>query len=194
MAQLLAYIRSLTDFSAESWQALQPALTRTSLKKGDFLLREGAVCNSLFFIERGYCRSYYEKDGAEKNTAFFFENEIATNIGSFGSGLPSDYAIKACEAMEVVVFDKQQLMQAARQHAEIEVLGRKCIRAFAARQEQQSSLFQLYSAQERYQLLEKHQPELLQRVSLTQLSSYLGISRETLSRIRKRILRSPGIM
>lgn len=190
MRNLLTYIRSLTDFSEKSWELLLPALTKMEVKKGEYLLKEGQVCNSLFFIEKGYCRSYYEKDGLEKNTAFFFENDIATNITSFGSGQKSTYFIKACEPLTAIAFDKHRLMKVSQKAPEIESLGRKCIRVFASRQEEQSNWFKLYTAQEHYEFLEKTQPDMLQRVSLTQLSSYLGIARETLSRIRKRRVRS----
>lgn len=186
MHQLLDYIRQLTDCSDESWALLQPALTPLTFKKGNYLLQEGAVCNSLFYITEGYCRSFYLKDGIEKNTAFFFEQDIATNITSFGSGEPSDYSIIACEPLDIVAFNKQKLFEIAQQVPEIETLGRKCIRRFATKQEAYATLFRLFTAQERYEWLEQHQPQMLQRVSLTQLSSFLGIARETLSRIRKR--------
>lgn len=186
MNNLLRYLQSLTDLSPGDWALLQPVLTPVAFKKGAHLLREGEVCNALFYIDRGYCRSYYLKDGLEKNTAFYFENDIATNIQSFGTGEPSAYNLVAGEPLQVIAFDKQGLARAAQQSAGIEALGRKCIRLFASRQEEQANLFQLYTAGERYAWLEQHQPEMLQRVSLSQLASYLGVARETLSRIRKR--------
>lgn len=186
MNNLLKYIRSLTDFSDQSWELLQGALTKKEFKKNDYLLKEGQVCNSLFYIERGYCKSYYVIDGAIKNTGFFFENDIATNISSFGNGQKSTYAIVACEPLTAIVFDKDNLFQASKQSSEIEALGRNCIRLFAIKQEEFSTLFNLYSAQERLEYLESNHPEILQRVSLAQLASFLGVARETLSRIRRR--------
>jgi hypothetical protein len=97
MEQLLKYIHSLTEFSQESWKILHPVLTKKHYKKGEQLLENGKVCNSLFYIEKGFCRSYYIIDGIEKNTAFYFENDIATNINRFGNGEQSAYSIKACE-------------------------------------------------------------------------------------------------
>ena len=186
MHSLLKYNRSLTSFSDKSWEALQPALTKRIFKKNEFLLKEGQICNSLFYIDNGFCKSYYEIDGVVKNTGFFFENEIATNIKSFGSGQKSEYNIVACEPLTAIVFDKAKLFEASQQSSEIETLGRNCIRLFATKQEEFSNLFKLYSAQERLEYLEKKHPEILQRVSLSQLASFLGVARETLSRIRKR--------
>ncbi len=188
MENLLKYIHSLTHFSANSWETLLPALTRKEFKKGAYLLEEGKVCDALYFIERGHCKSCHIIEGIEKNTGFFFENEIATNIHSFGTGQKSAYFIKACEPLTAIVFDKQKLMEAGRQEPEIETLGRNCIRLFATKQEEFSTIFKLYTAKDRLEYLERNHPEMLQRVSLTQLSSFLGVARETLSRIRKQRL------
>jgi CRP-like cAMP-binding protein len=186
MNELLQYIHSLTAFDTESWALLQPALTQQTFNKNELLLKEGQVCRSLFFIVKGYCKSYYEVDGLVKNTGFFFENEIATNISSFGSGQKSEFNIVACELLTVIIFDKEKLFEAAQQAPEIETLGRHCIRLFATKQEEFSNLFKLYTPQERLEYMETRHPAMLQRVSLSQLASFLGVARETLSRIRKR--------
>lgn len=186
MHRLLIYLRSLAPLSDESWQLLQPALKQKRFSKNECLLKEGEICQSLFFIENGYCRSYYLADGLEKNTGFFFENDIVTNINSFGSGQPSEYFIVAGESLEVIVLDKQRLLEAGKKAPEIETAGRCCIRLFAARQEAFASLFQLYTAKERLACLEERYPFMIQRVPLTQLASFLGVARETLSRIRSR--------
>lgn len=188
MQNLLKYIHSLTDFSEKSWETLLPALTKVKIEKGGYLLKEDQVCDSLYFIDEGYCRSYFNKDGFEKNTAFYFEGEIVTNINSFANNQKSSYYIQACEPLAAILFDKDKLFKAAKQAPEVELLGRKCLRTIAAKLEEHANLFKLFTAQERYEFLEQNQPEMLRRVSLTQLSSYLGIARETLSRIRKRRL------
>lgn len=92
----------------------------------------------------------------------------------------------ACEPLTTIIFDKNKLFQATKQANEIETLGRNCIRLFATKQEEFATLFKLYSAQERLEYLETKHPEILQRVPLSQLASFLGVARETLSRIRKR--------
>jgi len=186
MDKLLTFIRSLTAFSDESWELLQPALSKRVFKKNDFLLKENEVCKSLYYIENGYCKSYYEIDGVARNTGFFFENDIVTNISSFGSGQKSEFNIVANEQLTVIEFDKEKLLEAAKQTTAIETLGRDCIRLFATKQETFSILFKLYSAQERLEFLESNYPGMIQRVSLSQLASFLGVTRETLSRIRSR--------
>lgn len=184
--KLLDFLRSLSPFSDESWNLLQPALAERTFKKNDFLLKQGEVCNALFYIVHGYCKSYYEIDGEIKNTGFFFEDEIVTNVQSFGSGEKSPYNIVACEPLTVVAFAKGKLFEIAAQSREVEALGRNCIRLYTIKQEERSTIFQLYSAEQRLAYLENKSPEILQRVPLSQLASFLGVRRETLSRIRKR--------
>lgn len=186
MEAVLAYIQSLGDFSATSWNILSPALTTMSVEKGDYLLKKGQVCDALFFINQGFCRAFYEQGEQEINTDFFFERDIATNITSFAKGIPSEFALQACEDLIVVRFDKSKLREAGRLDPAIETLGRNCLQQIAMRQEKHNALFKLMTAEERYAHLEQHSPAILQRVSLSQLSSYLGVARETLSRIRKR--------
>lgn len=108
-------------------------MTERTFKKNELLLKEGQICKSIFYIDKGYCKSYYQIEGVVKNTGFFFENGIATNIKSFGNGWKSEFNIIACELLTVTEFDKKKLFQAAQQTSEIEALGRNCIRVFATR-------------------------------------------------------------
>lgn len=186
MNNLLQYIRSFFSLSDEGWACLQFALSERVYKKKELMLQEGEICNSLFYIHKGFCKSYYEIDDVVKNTGFYFENEIATNIISFGSGQKSEFNIAACEEVHTVIFNKEKLFEIADKVPEIQTLGRHCIRQFASKQEEFSNLFTLYSAQERLAYLEHKYPEMVQRVPLSQLASFLGVARETLSRIRKR--------
>ncbi len=184
MENLKKFIRSFTNLSEESWLILHDCLTELAVKKGVFLLQENEVCNSIFFISSGFCKSFYIKDGKEINTAFYFEKDFFTNIISLKNGEKSKYAIKACENSEVIKFDKFKLLDAYKKSQEIESFGRKILELIVKKQEEHLDTFKLLSPAQRYENLILNQPNILQRVSLTQISSYLGISRETLSRIR----------
>lgn len=186
LPSLLSYIQSITNFSEESYNILQPALKEMDIKKGDYLLKEGEVSNSIFFIKRGYCRTYYNKDGKDINTGFFFEHDFVTNLNSLTKREKSKYNIEACEALSVVKFDRIKLLEAYTKSQQIETFGRKLLEKIMGNQEWHSDMFKLLTAQQRYEYLEKQQPEMVQRVTLTQMASYIGISRETLSRIRNR--------
>ncbi len=186
MNPLLEYIQHITPFSEQSWQRLQPVITPRSFRKNDFLLEVGTISSCIYFIEGGYCRSFYTRNGNEINTGFYFENNFVTNTKSLIKNLPSEYAIQACEPLSTIRFDKIKMLEAYQSSHEIESLGRKLLEGMVADQEEHANLFRLLSPAERYDHVARTQPALLQRVSLTQLSSYLGVSRETLSRIRGR--------
>lgn len=186
LTQLYAYIQTITSLSAESQSLLDDIIVTKNFSKGAYLVGENEICRAVFFIMQGYCRAFHNVDGREVNTQFYFENDFVTNIKSLTQNKPSAYAIQACEPMRVAAFDKQKLLDAYKLAPELETFGRKLLEQLVARQEEQTTRFQLLTAQQRYAYLQDHQPELLQRISLTHLSSYLGISRETLSRIRGR--------
>jgi CRP-like cAMP-binding protein len=184
MNNLKSYIQIFTNLSEESWIILKECLTELNVKKGAYLLKENAVCNSVFFISSGYCKSFYIKDGKEINTAFYFEKDLFTNITSLQNGEKSKYAIKSGENSTVISFDKLLLLDAYKKSQEIESFGRKILELIVKKQEEHLDTFKLLTPSERYENFILKQPGILQRVSLTQISSYLGISRETLSRIR----------
>gem|GEM_PF-5667566 len=73
MDNLRNYIRALVDFSTDSWHLLQPALTLRRFKNNELMLQQGQVCDSLFYIDKGYCKSYYLIEGTVKNTGFFLK-------------------------------------------------------------------------------------------------------------------------
>lgn len=189
LSNLFTYIQSLTNFSEQSWKILSDALTPLEIKKGEFLLKDGEFCNAVFFINNGYCKTFHNKDGREINTAFYFENDFATNTKSLTKNLRSDYSIQACENLSVVKFDKSRLLEAYKKSQQIETLGRKILESVVAKQEEHSDLFKLLTAKERYEYLQNNQPEMIKRISSTQIASYLGISRETLSRFRSRMIK-----
>ncbi|MBO9202923.1 MULTISPECIES: Crp/Fnr family transcriptional regulator [Niastella] len=187
------FFNNLTRFKAlsERGQAmLLPLFTRLEYKKGETLIRCGKPCQSLYLIEQGYCRAFNIQDGLEVNINFYFEYETMTHKNSYVFNTPADFAVVACEPMIVHRVDKPELLEATRLCPELEEAGKKNLELIAAKQERQMQLFRILTAKGRYEFLEQHDPELLQRVSISQLASYLGVKRETLSRIRNKRMRS----
>lgn len=178
-------INSLFFLPATSLDLLLGEAKPLYVPRGSILLKEGQVCRSIYFIERGQLRTYYNKNGKEININFYFENNFATNLKSFVEENPSAFYIEAMEHTRLWKFDKEQLTRLYGQSKEIESFGRKLLEKLLVKQEEHSNIFKLYSPKERYHYVAKYYPHLLQRVSLSQLSSYLGISRETISRIRR---------
>ncbi|MDA9554813.1 Crp/Fnr family transcriptional regulator [Pelobium sp.] len=186
MNNLKEYIKSITEFSESSWSSLSDCLTSKEFKKNEYLLKEGQTCKSIFFICDGICKSSYNLDGKEVNTAFYFENDFATNISSLRTASPSAYSIKACEKVKIIEIDKTKLLNAYTQSHQIETFGRKVLEMIMAQQEEHTNSFKIFSPKQRFDALVTKHPDFLQRISLTQIASYLGISRETLSRFRSR--------
>ncbi len=179
-------LRAIDVISDESLALLHHHIRQRKLAKGQFLLTEGAICRSIYFVEKGYLRTFYNKDGKEINLNFSLENSFVTDLKSLQTALPSEFYIQAGEDAIVWEFSKQKLLDLYTQSAEITSLGRKLLEMLLLEQEEHANLFKLYNPIERYQYILEQKPQLLQRIPLSKLSSYLGISRETLSRIRKR--------
>ena len=179
-------ITDLTKISDSNLDHLFSIASVHHLAKGELLLAEGAICKVIVFVEKGYLRTFINKDGTEINTDFTFEGDFTTNLKSLRSGEPSETTIQAGEATTIYLFDKDQLLALYTTSPEIESFGRKLLEQLLIAQEEHSMVFKIYSPTERYRYLQRSRPELLQRISLSQLASYLGIARETLSRIRKK--------
>lgn len=184
MESLKKFILTITEFSDQSWTDLCNCLTEVKFERNELILKEGQICNSIFFISSGLCKSFYNLDGKDVNTAFYFENDFATNIKSLTTSTKSEYTIKACEITKAVQFDKVKLIEAYSKSHQIETLGRKVLELITTKQEEHSDSFKLLTPKQRFDTLVSSYPDFLQRVSLTQCASYLGISRETLSRFR----------
>jgi CRP-like cAMP-binding protein len=131
-------------------------------------------------------RVFTNKDGKEINTDFVFENNFTTNLKSLRLAIPSDTTIQAGELSTIYEFDKNILLSLYKESPEIESFGRKLLEQLLIAQEEHIHLFKIFKPEERYRYLQTNNPEILQRVSLSQISSYLGVARETLSRIRKK--------
>ena len=175
----------LTKISILSLDRLFEIAAQHHYAKGQTILKEGQTCNFILFVETGYLRTFINKDGKEINTDFTFEGSFTTNLKSLRSGFPSDTTIIAEEPATIYQFNKDALLALYNVSAEIESFGRKLVEQLLIAQEEHTNLFKIYSPTERYQYFRDSQPEMLQRVSLSQLASYLGVARETLSRIRK---------
>jgi len=179
-------VQSIARLPAEDLDSFCAAARPAECKKGQLLLKEGEICTSIYFIETGYLRSYYTPDGLEINTGLHFENTFVTNLKSLRMELPSESFIAAAEPAVVYEFTKEKITPLYATRPPIVEFGKKLLELLAIEQQEHISLFQLYSAEERFRHIQKTRPEIFQRVPLSHLASYLGVARETLSRFRKK--------
>jgi CRP-like cAMP-binding protein len=175
-------VAALSDAGLEK---LFNSLIMVHVKKKKNILSEGQVCKGIYFVESGYLRMFAHKDGLEINTGFVFENDFATNLKSLRLAAPSDTTIQAGEDSILYVFEKGTLLGLYNESPEIGSFGRMLLEQLLMAQEEHANLFKIFTPAERYKYLQTNHPQLLQRVSLSQIASYLGVARETLSRIRK---------
>lgn len=157
-----------------------------SFKKGTILLEEGKISNECYFVIKGCIRSYYIKDGEEKTTEFYTEEQAVTPT-VYGKKIPSEYYLECMEDTIAGVGTPELESAMYTKFPQLEQLNLALGEAIMAKYMETFAEFKMNSPEERYLNLVKNRPDLLQRVPQHQVASYLGITPESLSRIRKRI-------
>ncbi len=156
----------------------------TSFSKDQVIINVDGRCDTMFFINKGLIRGYYIADGKEITNWFAKEQEFATCFYAFIARKPSFEVIEALEDCEVLSLSYSSLQALYRHFPETERIGRIITENYYIKLEERILSLQFKTAKERYQNLISSKPYLLQRASLGQIASYLGITQETLSRIR----------
>jgi CRP-like cAMP-binding protein len=160
---------------------------KTQLRgKGDFFVKKGQVTSSLFVIEKGLVRSYFEKNGSEVNSWFGFENIILGSIFPLFYNTPSKENIQFLEPSIIHYISSRTLEELYKKYNDFNTIGRKMAEEYCVILDERISSLQTETAEERYNSLLKTEPSAIQRISLGHIASYLGIKQETLSRIRKK--------
>jgi CRP-like cAMP-binding protein len=155
-----------------------------SYKKGEFLLRQDDICKSSYGIEEGIARKYYLHDGKEITTELFFENDIAISFESYSLQKPGREYIQALTDLTVMQTDFLAFQKAKSSYPKLTQLDLMLIEYHAMWLEDRLFQFHTMDATSRYLKLVADHPHIAQNIPLTFIASYLGISLETLSRIR----------
>jgi len=182
---LTTAIQHLTDLSDANKALFNAVLSSRRLKKGEIVLQEGAVCRAIYFVEQGYLRTYHNKeDGSTINLNFTFEGEFTCDSKSAMKCEPSKMSIQAGEDTLLWIFDLDKVTPEIKSHPTVGQFIRRTAMQMLLASEVRGNLLKIYTPAERYHYIEQNMPHVLQRVSLSHLASFLGVSRETLSRIR----------
>lgn len=184
MGFLTDKIKSIYKINKVAEDALMSSLKKVEVSKNDFLISEGKVCRNLFFLEQGAVRGFYNIDGKEVTHWFGFENDFVTSFHSFITEESSVEYVQAIEDVTLWYISKKDLTDLFDQYPEIERLVRMAYEKYYIRLEERYVNAQFKTAKQRYDGLIETSPNILQRASLGYIASFLGISQETLSRIR----------
>ncbi|MFZ6001853.1 MAG: Crp/Fnr family transcriptional regulator [Bacteroidota bacterium] len=186
MESLLEHIRQYENLSPRALKALATVLEKKELPKGSLLATEGKVCHHVYFLEKGCLRGYYNLDGKEITTWFAFENNFVTSLFSFTTRKPGVENIQLIEDCLLWGIEYNELQTLYSKHKDLERLGRIIYERYYVMLEERFVANHFREARERYNNLLERSPHILQRVPLGQVASYLGITQETLSRIRSK--------
>ncbi len=187
MESFKKYLQQFPHYTEDAYEIAIPFLKEVNVKSGELFLEQGKVCKKIGFIASGLFRVFYLNDGKEITTCFCKENTFTGSYQSFITQQPSDLTIQAIEDSNLFVFSYDDLQQLYKKHSFWQQVGRLVAENEYITNECYTRFLNDLSAKERYLQILNTDKNILQRVPLIYLASYLQITPETLSRIRKQI-------
>lgn len=188
---IIKYFSNILPLEDEEINALEIVLKERTIKRRQFILQESDVCTHNTFVVEGCFRMYYlDRQGKEHNLQFAIENWWIGDIGSFHSGEPSKLFIEAIENSKIFQIKKEDQLNLFEQHPKFNRIFR--VLAENAMVSLQNRILQSISstAEERYLDFVERYPHFFNRISNVQIASFLGVTPEFLSTIRKKIAKS----
>ncbi|WP_052731301.1 Crp/Fnr family transcriptional regulator [Spirosoma radiotolerans] len=185
--RVLFNIERLINPSAEEKAALANVLHTRLVKKGDHFLKAGDACTSIAFIERGSVRSYYQLEDREVCKDFIFENGLVGSFAGFFAQEPSALYIEALEDTQLIELFYDDVLWLYDHFPAWQKLGRIIAQDQFIRAEKREAAFLIDHPEVRFRALVDEHPKIFKRVPLQYIASYLGITRETLSRYRAKL-------
>jgi CRP-like cAMP-binding protein len=187
MKQLLTHLKNIHYLSETIQEQLQHCFTQLVLPRNELLITEGKICRHLYFLEQGCLRGFYNLDGKEVTHWFGFENDFVTSFHSFITQEPAVENIQLMEGCVLWAISRETLNGLLDKYHEVERLTRMAYEQYYLRLEERYVNGQFKTAAELYENLLKRAPHIIERVPLGYIASYLGMSQETLSRVRSRL-------
>ncbi len=185
---LLNYISKIVTLTDQEITFLTSQVTSRKYLKGQYILQQGDVNKSICFVVSGCTKMFYvDTEGQEHILMFSVEDWWTSDLGSFISQTPSDFNVQCIEDTECIIFSHTNMEETYAQIPKLERLFRKTIeKAFVASQKRIVRNFSM-SAKERYLIFRDSYPEIEQRIPQYMVASYLGITKEFLSKIKSQI-------
>lgn len=192
MQVLIDYFQAYLPFKVEEKELIISKVTLRNIKRRQMILQEGFVCKHYFFVIEGCFKMYaIDEKGNEHNLQFAAEKDWITDIGSFHAQKPSKLFIEAIEPSVILQIEQQDLYFLYTNIPKLNTIFKVIIENKFI--ELQNRVLQNISStgQQRYRNFLEQYPKLASRLPNTQIASYLGITPEFLSKIRKDIAQKP---
>ncbi|MCF2501237.1 Crp/Fnr family transcriptional regulator [Dyadobacter chenhuakuii] len=186
MIKIESFIRMIIDPNAEEWDAFARMVKIKTLKKKDLLLQEGQVCNFIAFINSGVLREYSFQNDKETTVDFVGENQFTSDYQSFIMGAPSMQYLEALTDVELLILKKSDINALYDQYKIWERFGRLIIEHVFCSAEAKRKRIISTSHEEQYRNFAVTYPQIVQQVPQYYIASYLGLTPEHLSRLRKK--------
>lgn len=183
---LLNYLKGIISLSEERALTIAEAFRSRHIKKGEFFLKEGSISDEYLFLEKGFLRSFlWDTEGNEVTVNFFAQNNVVFEVASFFQRIPTQENIEALTDSYGWVLSFKELNELFHTIPEFRELGRALlVRGFIAFKERTIAMINT-TAEQRYEILLRSKPDIIQNAPLKYIASYLGITDSSLSRIRK---------
>jgi CRP-like cAMP-binding protein len=188
MDDLKNYCKSVLPFTEAELTLADEYFVRKRPKQNEYLLRDGEICDFIAFIVSGSVRHFHIKGGDEKTCDVSFENQFITDFKSLTYNTRSELNLQALETTELLIIYKEELAELYSRCPKYETFGRMMAELVAMRATKVAMTLGAAKPEERYAMLIEKNPILFQRVPQKFIANILGISPESLSRIRKRLL------
>jgi len=183
--QFQDHINAKASLSAEEVKLVQSLAVEKKLRKRQFLLQEGEVCRYKGFVCEGLLRTYRTReDGSEHIMRFSPEDSWVIDADSYNTASPSLFNIEALEDTVLLLWSREAINELFAKIAAFKGYSESLISTTLAASQQRVLMGISYTAEEKYEEFINTFPEIFRRIPLHMVASYLGVSRETLSRIR----------
>jgi len=186
MIDFLQFCNQFTRLTDEAADELYQNVTTRTFQKDEYPVRSGEICRYIFFISKGLTKTFFYKEDKEFIMRFFSQNESFTVLESFLTQKPSHFTVMALETTTVTLLSYEKMEMLCCKHHCIETLFRKLISMASVMMMKRISEMLEANGTRRYQQFVEENNELLQRINLGDLANYLGITQQSLSRIRSK--------